>query len=237
VPFAHQKVVVDSGSSDSTVEIASRVGAEVVQTVDWPGFGPQKNKALDLARGPWIFSLDADERVTPELSNEIAQALARYGAEHVAFAVPRRTQFCGVWIHHCGWSPDYVLRIFKKGQARFSEDLVHESLCINAPGVRVIRLRNPLLHYSYPTPEHYWRKLQRYSQDWARQRHAAGQSASMTRAVFSGLVTFIRTYFFRLGFLDGPMGLAVCTMQAQAAFGKYFELYCLSKKSVPADFR
>jgi glycosyltransferase involved in cell wall biosynthesis len=228
--FATQKVVFDSGSTDRTVEIAARLGAVTVQTTEWPGFGPQKNRALDFAEGPWIFSLDADERVTPELRVEIAEALARHGSKNVAFEVPRKTQFCGIWIRHCGWTPDYVLRIFRKGQARFSDDLVHESLRLIDPRVRVVRLRHPLLHYSYPTPEYYWRKLQRYSQDWARQRHRDGHSTSMTRAVLSGVVTFIRSYFFRLGFLDGAMGFAVCTMQAQAAFGKYFELYCLSRK-------
>lgn len=235
VSFASQRVVVDGGSVDETQDEARRRGAEVVVSTDWPGFGPQKNKALDLAGGPWVFSLDADERVSPELRHEIKTALTQYETESVVFQVPRKTQFCGVWIRHCGWTPDYVLRIFRKGQARFSDDLVHESLRLTQPGVRVRRLRHPLLHYSYPTPEHYWRKLQRYSQEWARQRHAAGQSASMGRAVLSGLATFVRTYFFRLGFLDGAMGLAVCTMQAQAAFGKYFELYFLSQKSVLKD--
>ena len=128
-----------------------------------------------------------------------------------------------------------MLRLFRRGQARFSNDLVHESLQTVEPGVRILRLKHPLLHYSYPTPEHYWRKLERYSRDWARQRHARGQSASMARAAVSALAAFLRSYVFRLGFLDGAMGFAVCTMQAQAAFGKYFELYCLSRQSASQD--
>ncbi len=235
VRFADQCVVVDSGSTDDTVEQARQRGAEVAVHADWPGFGPQKNRALDLARGQWVLSLDADERVSPALREEILARIAQVGPdEAVAFEVPRLTQFCGVWIRHCGWTPDHVLRLVRRGQARFSEDLVHESLRPLAPGTRVLRLSNPLLHYSYPTPEHYWRKLERYSRDWARQRHAQGQRTGITRAALSGLVAFVRSYVLRLGFLDGAMGFAVCTMQAQAAFGKYFELYCLSRRRDPS---
>ena len=230
VSFADQRVVLDSGSTDSTLELARSEGAEVAQLADWPGFGPQKNRALDLAQGDWVLSLDADERVSPELRAEIEDQIRLHTHESVAFEIPRLTQFCGVWIRHCGWTPDHVLRLFRRGQARFSDDLVHESLRTVEPGVRILRLRHPLLHYSYPTPDHYWRKLERYSRDWARQRHARGQSASMGRAAVSGLAAFLRSYLFRLGFLDGAMGFAVCTMQAQAAFGKYFELYCLSRQ-------
>ncbi len=237
VRFADQVVVVDSGSSDDTVAQAQGLGAEVVVQADWPGFGPQKNRALDLARGQWVLSLDADERVSPELRQEIEAHLAQVPpGEAVAFEIPRLTQFCGVWIRHCGWTPDHVLRLFRRGQARFSEDLVHESLRLLQPGTRVRRLKNPLLHYSYPTPGHYWRKLERYSRDWARQRHAQGRRTTMARAALSALVAFVRSYVLRLGFLDGAMGFAVCTMQAQAAFGKYFELYCLSRdREKPLD--
>jgi glycosyltransferase involved in cell wall biosynthesis len=228
--FAEQIVVLDSGSQDGTRELAREKGAEVTMSSDWPGFGPQKNRALDLARGDWILCLDADERVSPELRAEIESVISRYADQSVAFEIPRRTQFCGVWIRYCGWSPDHVLRLFKRGQARFSNDLVHESLQPLKADVRVMRLGNPLLHYSYPTPGHYWRKLERYSRDWARQRHAQGQTTTMLRAAGSAAVAFLRSYLLRLGFLDGAMGFAVCTMQAQAAFGKYFELYCLSRK-------
>jgi glycosyltransferase involved in cell wall biosynthesis len=230
VSFADQRVVLDSGSQDATVDLARGEGAEVSVTADWPGFGPQKNRALDLARGDWVLSLDADERVTPQLRAEIQARIKRHDGESVAFEIPRLTQFCGVWIRHCGWTPDHVLRLFRRGEARFSGDLVHESLRPLEPSVRIVRLRTPLLHYSYPTPDHYWRKLERYSRDWARQRHVQGQTTSIARAAASGLTAFLRSYVFRLGFLDGAMGFAVCTMQAQAAFGKYFELYCLSRQ-------
>lgn len=226
VSFADEWIVLDSGSSDDTVQIARAFGAQVTTTPTWPGFGPQKNRALGLASGDWVLSLDADERVTPELAAQITAALKNPGS--VAFELPRLTQFCGRWIHHCGWTPDHVLRLFRRGQAAFSDDLVHERVVLKAGAVS--RLTAPLLHYSYPTPAHYWRKLEQYSVAWAEQSHARGQRSSMPRAVTSGLVAFVRSYFFRLGILDGSMGFAVCAMQAQAAFGKHFTLYCLQQQ-------
>lgn len=227
VSFADEIIVLDSGSTDGTTDVARRLGAVVHVTTDWPGFGPQKNRALDLARYPWVLSLDADERVPFELAKKIKQIAGK--EDGIAYEIPRLTQFCGRWIRHCGWTPDYVLRLFKRNSAHFSDDLVHERIVLihGAP----TRLTSPLFHYSYPTPSHYWRKLEQYSQAWARQRFASGQKTSMLRAGLAGVVAFLRSYFFRLGFLDGAMGFAVCTMQAQAAFGKYFALYCLNHKN------
>ena len=225
--FADEVVVLDSGSTDGTPDMARDLGAVVHFSNDWPGFGPQKNRALQFARFPWVLSLDADERVSPELAAQIARVVAEDA--DVAYEIPRLTQFCGRWIHHCGWTPDYVLRLFKRDAARFSEDLVHERVLL-AQGATA-RLSVPILHYSYPTPAHYWRKLEQYSQAWAEQRFARGENTSMLRAGLAGVVAFLRSYVLRLGFLDGAMGFAVCTMQAQAAFGKYFALYCLNQKN------
>lgn len=229
VAFADEMIVVDNASTDATVDIARACGAAVTHTDDWPGFGIQKNRALALATGDWVLSIDADERVTPELALQIQGAMASGRAQ--AFEVPRLTRFCGQWIHHCGWTPDYVLRLFRRGTARFSDDLVHERVI--SDGGRLQRLSSRLLHESYPTPAHYWRKLEAYSHAWATQRHAEGRTTSMTRAALSAWVAFVRSYVFRLGFLDGAMGFAVCTMQAQAAFGKYFALYCLNRQDDP----
>jgi len=225
--FADEVLVLDNGSTDGTVDIAQSLGARVSVTKDWPGFGPQKNRALDLARGEWVLSIDADERVPEQLAKQIRQAISDGGEK--AFEIPRLTQFCGRWIRHCGWTPDYVLRLFKRGSAHFSDDLVHERVVLSQGSPS--RLTCPLLHFSYPTPANYWKKLEQYSQAWAEQRFARGQKTSMLRAALAGVVAFLRSYFFRLGFLDGAMGFAVCSMQAQAAFGKYFALYCLNQKN------
>ena len=227
VRFADQIIVVDSGSVDNSVALAQAAGAHVVQTPDWPGFGVQKNRALALATCDWVLSIDADERVSAQLADQIQMAMRNQQA--MAFQIPRLTQFCGKWIHHCGWTPDYVMRLFKRECAHFSDDLVHERL-IQIQGTSE-KLSAPIHHYSYPTPAQYWRKLDQYSQAWAQQRYTEGRKVSMFRAGVSGLTAFVRSYFFRLGFLDGAMGFAVCTMQAQAAFGKYFSLYCLNQNN------
>ncbi|MCI4430191.1 MAG: glycosyltransferase family 2 protein, partial [Burkholderiales bacterium] len=126
VPFADEWVVLDSASSDATRAIAQGLGARVEASADWPGFGAQKNRALALARGQWVLSIDADERVSAELAREIVDALQR---ERVAptgvagFELSRLSRFCGQWMHHGDWYPDRVLRLFRRGSARFSDDL------------------------------------------------------------------------------------------------------------------
>lgn len=234
VAFADQIIVVEQGSQDETIHIAQTCGAHVFSTPDWPGFGVQKNRGLALATGQWVLSLDADELVTPALQSEIEAVVSNCNGDETApafeaYEIARLTQFRGQWIYHCGWTPDRVLRLFQRGTAQFSNDLVHEKLMPYDLARKSGRLITPLLHYSYAHTDQYWNKLQRYSQDWAAQRHAMGQTTTMWRAALSAVVAFVRSYFFRLGFLDGAMGFAVCCMQAQAAFGKYFELYCLSR--------
>ena len=229
VAFAQERIVIEQGSSDDTADLARGSGAVVLQSADWPGFGPQKNRALDLATQEWVLSIDADERVSRRLAQEIATIVNGVpGTLCDAYEIPRLTNFCGRWIRHCGWTPDHVVRLFRRGTARFSDDLVHERVL---PGpAKPGRLKSPLLHHSYPTPADYWRKLEQYSHAWALQKRMQGVRTSMFRAAASGVVAFLRSYLLRLGFLDGAMGFAVCTMQAQAAFGKYFELYCLNQE-------
>jgi len=132
VAWADEIVVVENGSADRTADIARKLGARVHQTADWPGYGPQKNRALDLATGDWLLSLDADEWVTPGLRDEIQGAIA--GADGtVAFRIPRKSSFCGRYMRHSGWWPDYVVRVFKRGNGRFSADAVHERVIIEGP--------------------------------------------------------------------------------------------------------
>lgn len=229
VLFAKQIVVLDGASQDNTQEIARSLGAQVEINSHWQGFGYQKNLALSFAKQKWVLSLDADERVSAQLAAEICQVIIAFEnnpqESATAYEIPRLTEFCGQLIRHCGWTPDYVTRLWLNGKASFSLDLVHERLLTDA--CKVNKLKVPILHYSYPSPSHYWEKLSKYSQAWALQRYTKGVKTSMTRAVLSAIVAFVKSYFFRLGFLDGALGFAVCFMQAQAAFGKYFTLYCL----------
>jgi glycosyltransferase involved in cell wall biosynthesis len=154
--WADQRVVVDSGSTDRTVEIARSMGATVVHHA-WPGFSEQKNYAADLTDGDWVLQFDADERVTPELRREIQSAVARPG-DTVAFFIPRLTYWAGQPIRHGGWYPDYCLRLFRRGRARW-EGKTHERLVVEGP---TARLRNPMHHFSYrDVREHVERMLLR----------------------------------------------------------------------------
>jgi glycosyltransferase involved in cell wall biosynthesis len=219
-------MVIDSQSTDNTVQLAREWGAEVIETSEWRGFGHQRNLALGHVSTRWVMFLDADERIQPQGWDEMRAALQQPQAQ--AFSFPRLTNFAGTWIRHCGWYPDRVTRLFQIGQARYSDDLVHERVVL-LPEVQVRSLKTPLLHYSYPDPAHYWKKMQTYSLAWAEQNHALGKKTNLARALMSSLFAFVRSYVFRLGFLDGISGLAVCLMQAQSTYSKYFMLYWMNK--------
>jgi len=219
--WADEIIVVDSGSTDDTVELARQSGARVY-VHDWPGFGPQKNRALDYATCDWVFSIDADERVTPELRAELQQAMR--GAEADGYYCPRLSQFCGKFIHHSGWYPDYVLRLFRRGTARFSDSLVHESVQLTG---RTLRLKSPLLHYSYLTPDDVLRKVEHYSTAAAQQMFQSGKHATLVRAGVSAGWAFVRTYIVRLGVLDGKAGWDIACMNACTTWLKYRKLAAL----------
>ncbi|MHB1116104.1 glycosyltransferase family 2 protein [Sideroxydans sp.] len=222
VAWADERIVVDSGSSDDTVTIARSMGAQVYEH-DWPGFGPQKNRALGYATGDWVFSIDADERVTPELRAELEHAMRESGAE--GYYCPRLSQFCGSFIHHSGWYPDYVLRLFKRGKGRFSDSLVHESVQLQG---RCAKLRSPLLHYSYLDRADVERKVAHYSDAAAQQMHAAGKRTSLLRAALSAGWAFVRTWVVRLGMLDGRAGWGIAMMNARTTWLKYRKLAALN---------
>jgi len=147
VAFADEVIVLDGQSTDDTVSLAQNSGAKVFTAPSWEGFGPQKNKALSYASHDWVLSIDADERVSTDLALEIQQVLSQ--PQHTLYDIPRLTNFCGQWIHHCGWRPDRVARLFQKHAARFSDDVVHEKLVSNDQHAKGT-LQHSLLHYSYP---------------------------------------------------------------------------------------
>ncbi len=225
--IAQQIVIVDTNSSDRTLEIAKNHGATISQPSDWPGFGPQKNRALDLATCDWVLSLDADERLTPALKSEILTAI-HHSAHVDCFAIPRLSWYCGRFIRHSGWSPDYVDRLFKRGTARFSDDLVHERL---VPNGQVAKLENPMLHYSFMSYSQVLQKLDRYSTASAEQAFAKGKSSSLLKAVLHGAWAFFRTYVLRAGFLDGPQGFALAVSNGQGTYYRYIKLWHLHQEA------
>ena len=224
--LATQIVVVDTQSTDRTLAIAQRYGALISSPPDWPGFGPQKNRALDLASEDWVLSLDADERLTPELRAEIMGVLDKPQTD--CYAIPRLSWYCGRFMRHSGWTPDYVDRLFKRGSARFSTDLVHERLIPKGP---VLRLKNQMLHYSFMNLAQVQEKMERYSTASAQQAFARGKTASPLKAILHGAWSFFRTYILRAGFLDGPQGFSLALANAKGSYLRYIKLWRLIKKS------
>lgn len=228
VSWADEIVVVDADSTDGTVKICQELGAKVFIQKKWLGFGPQKNLSLSLASKEWVLSLDADEVVPPELKGEIQEAI-KLNSANSAFQIPRSSSYCGQFINHSGWSPDFVLRLFPRMHARFSDDLVHEKVIFNG---EIKSLKTPLLHKSYDNLEDVLDKTNRYSTASALMMFASGKTSSLSKAVFKGIWAFIRTYFLRLGFLDGRMGFVLAVSNAEATYYKYLKLHLLSKKPI-----
>jgi glycosyltransferase involved in cell wall biosynthesis len=221
VMWADEIIVVDSGSSDATVEICRELGAQV-HVHDWPGFGMQKNRALSYATHEWVFSIDADERVTPQLQLQLIKAMDD-GKEN-GYYVPRLSQYCGQFIRHCGWYPDYVLRLFRRTKGRFSDDMVHERVILEGTAGR---LSSPLLHYSYLNEADVQRKTEQYAKAGAVQMFTNGKTALLADAPLRAGWAFVRTYCLRLGFLDGIAGLKIATMNAKTTYLKYNQLKAL----------
>ncbi len=220
VAWADERIVLDGGSLDATVAVAKALGARVEVVTDWPGFGPQKNRALALATGDWVLSLDADEQVSAALRDEIEATMKAPGA--VLYRMPRASSYCGRTLRHGGWWPDYVVRLFRRGEAQFSEELVHERL-ISAQAVGT--LTQPLLHDTYASLEEALDKANRYSTLGAQQAFARGERSGLVKALGHGLWAFFRTYVLRRGFLDGGQGLLLAVSNAHATFYRYAKLW------------
>lgn len=228
--FAGELIVVDNASTDATADIARAAGARVHHTPDWPGFGPQKNRALALATRPWVLSIDADERVTPELRDEILAVVRSHRPGPDAWDMPRRSSYCGQYMAHSGWYPDRVLRLFRRERARFSDDLVHERVIAEGP---VGHLRADLLHQSIPNLESALDKMNRYSTAGALRMRAQGKRTSFAGAFGHGLWAFLRTYVLQRGFLDGRLGLVLALTAAEGTFYRYLKLWLLQREGEP----
>jgi glycosyltransferase involved in cell wall biosynthesis len=224
--WADEIVVVDSGSTDRTVGVCEELGAKVLSTPDWPGFGAQKNRALELAHGDWVLSLDADEWLSPLLQSEIRATVA--GPEDcAAYRIPRLSSFCGKFMRHSGWWPDRVLRLFRRGRARFSDDLVHEKLIVQGT---VGALSQPMLHESFASLEEVLDKVNRYSSAGAQMMMADGRSSSLASAVAHGAWTFMRTYVLNAGFMDGREGFMLAVSNAEGVYYRYLKAWLLGKR-------
>ena len=221
--FCTERIVVDSGSTDATVEIAKQKGARV-EFQDWRGYGPQKNYALSLATGDWVLSIDADERVSPELAAAIKSVLADPSADGWEF--PRLSSFCGRQMRHSGWYPDYVLRLVRRGRASFADAVVHESVICAGP---VKRLPQPLIHDPVHRLEDALSRMDRYSTASAQALAASGRRVSFLTGIGHGLFSFLRTYVLRAGFLDGAEGFLLAVANAEGSYYRHMKLWLATR--------
>lgn len=229
-------IIVDSGSTDRTVEIAKSYGAKVF-IEDWKGFAAQKNWAIDKATGEWILSLDADEAISDGLRSEIEEicrgpAEDGFGSED-GYWIKRQNQFLGRALRFGGFWPDPKLRMFRRGKGRVNLRQVHETLTVTG---RLGTLYSPLIHYSYPTLSDYIDHMNRYSSLGAEMVVAKGKVRfSLINIVIRPLLTFVYNYFFRLGFLDGREGLLLHLYHAVYVSWKYAKAWELSRKPFAND--
>ncbi len=224
VTWASEIIVVDAGSTDKTVKIAKEFGAKTFIYSDWLGFGPQKNRALELASNEWILSIDADERISDELALEI-KAVIQLNELDTSFEIPRLSSYCGQFIHHSGWRPDYVLRLFPRKRAKFSSDIVHERVLFNG---KIKKLNNSIIHFSYETLDEVLDKTNRYSSAGAEMLFKLGKRSSLSKAILHGFWAFLRTYILRRGFLDGKMGFILAISNAETTYYRYLKLMMLN---------
>ena len=227
VAFADEWIVVDSGSTDATCEIAAAMGATVIVTPDWPGFGAQKNRALARARGEWVLSIDADERLSDALVANIRAVLASARnssgeAEPMGYELSRISSFCGQWMRHGDWYPDRVLRLFRRGAGQFSDDLVHERLVVGGP---IARLEGELMHDTMPHLEDALDKLNRYTTGRAQDLVRRGRQGGLGAALGHGVWAFVRCYFVKRGFMDGRLGLVLALYVAQSTYYRYLKMW------------
>ena len=228
--WADEIIVLDSGSSDNTLDVARQFTSHVYVDADWQGFGVQRQRAQAKANGDWILMVDADEHVTDELKHAIQQVVMQNDQAKV-YEVPRLSWCFGGFIRHSGWYPDYNVRLYPKQVGHYGSERVHEKLNY-AKAVEVMRLKGDLLHYTYRDLEHYLVKSAQYAKEWAKQRAGQGKSTNLISGVLHGMGCFVKMYLLRAGFLDGRQGFLLAVLSAHSTFVKYADLWIRTKTSV-----
>lgn len=216
-------VILDSGSSDNTADIAAEFGANYQVEPVWPGYGKQRQLAQQRVTAEWCFWLDADERVTPELKEAIC-AVCDEAVGRTVYSVPRRNWVFGRYLRHCGWYPDRVLRLYPTALTRYNDALVHEKVELDE-SMWVEPLQGDLLHTPYLDLEHYLVKSARYAKAWADGKAARGKTATLLQGIGHAIGCFVRMYLLRLGFLDGKAGFLISVLSAHSTFVKYADLW------------
>jgi (heptosyl)LPS beta-1,4-glucosyltransferase len=219
--WADEIIVVDSESTDRTVEIALRFTNKVI-TQKWLGYAAQKNFATEQTTNDWVFNLDADERITPELQRQIETLKQSDHIDAAAFEMPRKVFYLGKWIKHSGWYPDYKIRLYNRTKGRWQGDYVHESVKVDGA---VERLNGDILHYTVRNASEHHLRLDRYTTLAAQEAFEKGKRPSFVAMAFAPFATFIKSYLFKRGFLDGYQGFAIACFAAQYVFLKNIKLW------------
>ncbi len=219
VSWADERIVLDSNSTDKTVQIAKEHGA-IVHNAEWEGFGKAKQHVIELTTGDWILSLDADEEVTEPLAEEMQRVMSS-SSDIVGYYMKRRNLFLNRWISHCGWYPDYTLRLFKRDHGKFDLAIVHEELLIDG---RTAFLNGELRHYNYPSLALYLERSNRYTTLGAQKAYEAGIRANWFDLTIRPAVSFFSHYIIKQGFRDGLEGFLISTLSAVAVQTKYAKL-------------
>jgi glycosyltransferase involved in cell wall biosynthesis len=222
VSWAEEVIVIDSGSTDSTVKVAQELGAKVIFN-SWPGYGQQKNFAQNQTVHDWVLNIDADEVVSPKLANEIQNALsqlkpATHPISPKGFYFPRKTFYLGRWIRHGGWYPNHLVRLVDKKFAAWTEPSVHEELRVNG---EVQGLTEPLSHYAFSSIQDQILTNLRFSRLGSQDLQKTGQKPSMSRLILKPVGKFLETYLLKRGFLDGLAGFIISVNAAHSMFLKY----------------
>jgi len=228
VQWSDEIVIVDAFSSDRTVEIAREFTPRVFQN-EWTNFSQQKNLALGKATSEWVLNIDADERVTPELKEEILAILNSQPQSFNGYYIARRNHYLGKWIRHCGWYPDYKLRLFRRGKGKFNERTVHESVLVEG---RKGHLKSCLHHYSYKNLSDHLSKIDKFTSLAAEEMFKNGKRGRVFDLIFRPPIKFIKMYLIKKGYLDGTYGLIVSIIGSFYLFMKYLKLWQLSKERI-----
>lgn len=233
IDFAGQIVVVDSGSTDDTVKIASDFGCDVF-IEPWRGFGLQKQFAIDKCRNRWVLVLDADERIPPETALAIKHIVSKDSGSIAGYSFPRKNYFQGRWIRHSGWWPDRVVRLFQKDYGQMSQAKVHESVVVNGP-VREVDV--PIEHYTESRLSQILLKIDHYSTLAAQEAFDQGRKTSVWSATLRAVLTFLQDYFLKFGVLDGAQGFTLAITDSVNKFFKYAKLAELNREGKSRTYK
>ncbi|MCX7918699.1 MAG: glycosyltransferase family 2 protein [bacterium] len=223
VSWANEIIVVDSGSSDNTIEICKQYTDKIYHR-DWTGYVDQKNYAMSLAKYDWVLSVDADEEVSPELSQEIQRLFQSEVNNFVGYNIPRLTYYLGKWIKHSGWYPDEQLRLFQKNKAKWVGRELHERIQVDGS---IGRLNNVIYHYTYRDISEHLATINHFATLWVEEQvtYGKGKKPSAGRLVLHPVIKFIECYFWKRGFLDGKHGLIIAGFSAYYIFLRNVKLF------------